>query len=77
MQSGWEGARIAVDTAQSGLDGEALFSGKVEKRADLRCILEKEPKGLGGGRGREKSSWVDVEVRSGFLAPFCPEDRAA
>lgn len=28
-------ARIAVDTAQSGLDGEALSSGKVEKRADL------------------------------------------
>lgn len=53
-----------------------MSSGKVEKRADLRCILEKEPKGLGVGRGRERGSWVDVEVRSGFQAPSCPEDRA-
>ena len=69
------GARIAMDTAQSGWEGEALSSGKLEKRAGLQCILEKEPKGLGVGRGREKGSWVDVEVRSGFQAPSCPEDR--
>lgn len=43
-----------MDTAQSGWEGEALSSGKLKKRADLRCILEKEPKGLGVGRGREK-----------------------
>ena len=54
VQSGWGGARIALDTVQSGWEGEALSSGKLKKRADLRCILEKEPKGLGVGRGREK-----------------------
>lgn len=67
-------ARIAVGTAQSGWEGEAVSSRKAVERADLRCVLETEPRGPGVGRGREEESWVGMEVRFGFLGSFCPED---
>lgn len=67
-------ARIAVGTAQSGWEGEAVSSRKAVERADLGCVLETEPRGPGVGRGREEDSWVDMEVRFGFLGSFCPED---
>ena len=53
-----------------------MSSREAVERAYLGCVLETEPRGPGVGRGREKDSWVDMEVRFGFLGSFCPEDRA-